>query len=621
MKKIFGVIATGAAAISLVACGSGYDYKAADLRLVSTGITSNLNSVATTVSTDVIFLNHIGEGLTRKDESDSVAMVQAGNTYTFSEGLAKSASYDNSTYTWTFVLREAKWENGDTVTASDFVYGWQRVVDPVSAAQGASFMDIIKNGEAIRGADEDQGTEHALYGQYEELGITAVNSTTLQIELTENVAYFLDYITSPAFYPVHQKTYEESLEKDGDYSTARYGKSLDYIMAVGPFYVEHWDVESGIGIKKNDNYWDEESVEIDTISWKLAKDSEAALLYYEQGNADRINITGAQYDAYVNKGVEVEVTTTTWFMPLNLNNEYIANPNVREALATLVDKPAASSTMNPYVAVDSLVPKGIGSYNGADFRTYSGLYNDTPTHDGDTAKVEAQALIDTALLELGVGSIELDFMAFGSTAWQGIIRSIHDDFNTDLDNITVNLTTATTDTAVYATYNLNSASTVQGSNVGSSTVTQIKVGTGTDWAIGWYGGTAKYSDPTTFLNSYRSTDTYNIIGLYDLSIYDESMVSSQDYKSWDVTGSGENAGQASMYYDSLLTQANAALQSNDFETYYDYLVEAEEYLIDNHFIIPVSQRAGGVLDNGRTTGVVTHSVGATYTWKWVTPAN
>ncbi len=629
-KKLFGLTLTGVSALSVAACGSSTnEYTDADLRLVSTVITEDLSSISTSLSTDFLFLNQIGEGLTRKGSDDAVLAETTDNVnYTFSDGLAKAAVYDAETFTWTFTLRNAKWANGDTVTADDFVFAWQRVVDPESAAAYASLVDVIKNGAAIRGAGEGE-TSNELYGEYEELGVTAVNDTTLKVELTENVPYFLSLMSFGTFNPVHQETYNASLPSSGNHAEARYGKDLEYIMEVGPFKVKEWDVDYGIILEKNETYWDAGSVEIDSISWKLVGDSDAMLSYYEQGKCDRVGITGAQYEAYKDSDeVEVKTSSVTWYLNMNLNNTYTANPDIREAIATVINKGAAASSLAPYQAVDWFVPDGIGSYQGSDFRTYADQYNDTPVYSSSSAIQTAQGLLEDGLETLGVDSIQLDFLQFDAEGWQDIFKSIHGDLNDYLTGLSVdNVQKPAAD--VYDTYDYNNAPTVQGLNAAAieaaeegetPDLKQVTVGTDTEWELGWYGWGPDYNDPTTFLDLYKGTNSHNVIGLYDLGLYDSSMVSSQEYSSWAVTRDGKTAAQASEYYDSLLAQANAALQSNDFETYYDYLAQAEAYLIDNHFIIPIAQKAGGILDNGRLEGIVAHADGADYTWKWVSYA-
>ncbi len=620
LKRLFGLTVFGAASITLASCGESYDFKGADYRLVTTALAEDLSSISTSLSSDFLILNQIGEGLTRKDATDQVAYTTSDElNYTFQEGLAQSAvkvKNANGTITWTFTIREGvEWANGDTLTAEDFVFAWQRVVDPASAAAYASMMDIIQNGAAIRGASEE-GTDHELYGDYEQLGVEATNSSTLVVTLNEEVPYFLSLMSFASFYPVHQATYNASLPSSGNHAEARYGKSISNSMAIGPFELAYWDTDDGIALQKNENYWDEEAVEIDTISMKLVKSTDAALLYYEQGNCDRVGVTGQAYEDNVNNSeLTIETAAVTWYMALNLNNTYTANPDIRAALAAVVNKSDAAGTLAPYVPVDWFVPDGLGAIDvdgeTEDFRTYANAYNGTPTYDASNA----QDLLNAGLSTVGATSIGLDFLVFDAESWQDIFKSIYDDFNS-LDNLSVNLSKKPS-ADVYSTYDNNNGPKVEGLNKDSSSTTQIVTGTGTEWEIGWYGWGPDYNDPTTFLDLYKSTDSHNIIGLDDLTKYDTSMVSGTDYKNWDVTGTGMTAAQASAHYDQLLVDANTALQELDYTGYYNNLAAAEAFLLDNNFLIPVAQKAGGILENGRVEGNVTHVDGADYTWKWV----
>ncbi len=104
--------------------------------------------------------------------------------------------------------RDAKWSNGEPVTANDFVFAWQRAVDPDVASEYSYMLsDIgqIKNAAAIIAGEKDKS----------ELGVTAVDDKTLKVELEAPVSYFLSLMYFPTFYPVNQKFFESCADTFG----------------------------------------------------------------------------------------------------------------------------------------------------------------------------------------------------------------------------------------------------------------------------------------------------------------------------------------------------------------------------------------------------------------------
>ena len=129
------------------------------------------------------------DGLMQMD-ADGAAVPAIAETYDISE--------DGKTYT--FHLRDAKWSNGEAVTAADFVFGWQRAVDPATASEYSYMLSDI--GQVVNAAEIIAGEKPVT-----DLGVTAVDDKTLEVQLNVPVSYFLSLMYFPTFYPVNEAFY------------------------------------------------------------------------------------------------------------------------------------------------------------------------------------------------------------------------------------------------------------------------------------------------------------------------------------------------------------------------------------------------------------------------------
>lgn len=174
-------------------------------------------SMDPSMATDEFGFQFIGatmEGLYRLDENGEAA-----------EGIAKDHQVSEDALTWTFELRKnAKWSNGDPVTANDFVYAWRRAVNPDTGSEYGPYMmnGVIKNAEAVSKGEVP----------IEELGVRAEDDYTLVVELEQPVPYFETLTTFGTFMPLNQ----EFVEKQGkDFAT-----SSVTLLFNGPFTLENW---------------------------------------------------------------------------------------------------------------------------------------------------------------------------------------------------------------------------------------------------------------------------------------------------------------------------------------------------------------------------------------------
>ncbi len=648
-RKLFGFFTAGAVTVSLASCG-GLDYSTAEYRVADTAIAENLNSVTTSMATDLLVLNNIGEGLIRRGLDDQPAIEkQSDGSFKVTDGLASSytVSTDEETgeVTYVFTIRDgAQWENGDPITAHDFEFGWQQLANPANAAGYSSMIDMVKGGEALR---------KSLETDFSTLGAKASeDGTRFTVVLNERVAYFESLMAFEPFQPVHEKTWNDSKDKDGN---VRYGKSEKYIISSGPYKIKEWNTKYGVFLEKNENYWDAENVEIESVSIRLVKNQTSGVTYFKSGSVDRVSLSGKAYDAETTGSYKDQVgtvpTSTLWYLVPNLNSEYTSDPDVREAISYALNLQKGANALRPYTPASYFVPRGLVTTLNAtqevDFRdwneqtesfneayTWQDPYGDGTGYNGDGSNnlsVTGAKAAEKVLNDASISGLDLEFMSFNTEGWDNLIESILGDFSAVDDNIMTVEVNRKPGQSVYDEYDKNIGILAHTATTPDKTTPVI---TGT-WDLGQVGWGPDYADPTTFLNLYRNSDSHNYIGLDQFNENSASWTKDADKndvlnfvpagnaaasnQNRIVTSDGKTAAQASVLYDELLTAANDALQAGNYDEYYNKLAEAEAYLLDNNFVFPLLQATSGYLLNDAFDAdtIVYHAFGSDYSYKYI----
>jgi oligopeptide transport system substrate-binding protein len=186
-------------------------------------------------------------------------------------GIARSWDISADRRTYTFHLRpEAKWSNGDPVTATDFVGSWRRVLLPETASEYAYILYPIKNAEAF---NESKTTD------FSTVGVKALDAHTLQVELENPTSYFLDLCCFMTYLPVHLP----SIQKYGD-DWIKPGKLVNN----GPFLLDQWKLNYRIRLKKNPYFWDAKNVHLETVDLLPIDNAITAYNFYASKVADLI---------------------------------------------------------------------------------------------------------------------------------------------------------------------------------------------------------------------------------------------------------------------------------------------------------------------------------------------
>lgn len=242
---------------------SGKMAKKQELNLIESAEIPTMDSVMNTDTVGSIVMNNVFEGLYRQDLDNNPVLGMA----------AEEPKISDDKLTYTFKIRDdAKWSNGDPVTAGDFVFSWRRLVDPTTAAPYSYMMDgVIANASAVIAGEK----------QPDELGVKAVDDKTLEIQLERAVPYFKGLLSLAMYYPQNEKFVTEQGEK--------YASNSDALVYNGPFKLAAWD---GTGLSweydKNDTYWDKDTVKLDKINVDVVKETSTALNLYDDGQIDRM---------------------------------------------------------------------------------------------------------------------------------------------------------------------------------------------------------------------------------------------------------------------------------------------------------------------------------------------
>ena len=263
--------------------------------------------------------------------------------------LATSTKITNGGKTYTFNLRKnAKWSNGQPVTAKDFVYSWQRTLNPKTASQDAFYLYQVKNAEAVNKGKQPLSA----------LGIKADGKYKLTVQLSKPVSYFKKLLAWPLFYPLNQKAVDQYGKK--------YGTSSATTVYNGPFRLTKWN---GTGkswtLAKNQTYWDKKAVHLTKINEQVTESTTTSYNLYNAKKTDETLLSGQQIKNNKNSKDFVK-RLPTGSERLDLNQKKVAafkNVNVRKALSLAIDRSQLVNDVlqDGSIASKGFVPAGMGN--------------------------------------------------------------------------------------------------------------------------------------------------------------------------------------------------------------------------------------------------------------------
>ncbi|PGB99466.1 peptide ABC transporter substrate-binding protein [Bacillus wiedmannii] len=368
----------------------------------------SLDTAKTMDGTSAHVMQNIFEGLYVLDDQDQPIPA-----------VAKSFKRSEDGKKYTFDLRkDAKWSNGDNVTANDFMFAWKRAITPETASQYASMLFHVKNAKEI-----NKGTM-----PLDNLGVKAINDYKLEVELEQPIPYFLQLLALPIYLPQH----ESFLKEQGK----NYALESSNLIYNGPFVLEKWKHEQEFQLKKNATYWDEKKVKLDEINFQIVKDTMTAVNLYEAGNLDRVPINSQFVDKYKgNKELHMSSDPGIAMLRFNEKNNALANKKVRQSISLALNKEdfVAHFINNGAKSASGLVPVGhVNEETGKDFRKENG---DLSSYDLQNAK----KIWEEAKKELGVEQVNFEFLTFEQDNAKRMAEYIKGDLEKNLHGLTIQI--------------------------------------------------------------------------------------------------------------------------------------------------------------------------------------
>ena len=411
-----GSEAAGSAAGSEAAGGTEAAASGGDLNIMLETPVMSLDPQQATDGTSFEVIADYTDGLMQMDK-DGKPVPAIAESYDLSE--------DGKTYTF-HLRKDAKWSNGTPVTANDFVFAWQRAVDPAVASEYSYMLSDI--GQVVNAADIIAGTKDK-----SELGIKAVDDNTLEISLNVPVSYFLSLMYFPTFYPVNEAFFNTVSDT--------FGTSPETTISNGAFVLDSYEpAATSIHLTKNADYYDASRVKLSGLNYQVIQDSQQALMSFQSGDLDITLVNGEQVDQVKEDPAFKSIGAGyLWYVSPNVTAvPELANLNIRKALTWAINREAITTDVLKDGSAPSLtaVPQDFATGpDGSDFSEDQTKFADAIGFDA----AKAAEYWQKGLEELGKDSIELEMVVDADDAPQKVAQVLKEQWETALPGFTVNL--------------------------------------------------------------------------------------------------------------------------------------------------------------------------------------
>jgi len=340
-NKPLPILAAGCAALVLLASACSQRPGGVDLILLNGAEPQALDPAIISGQLEGRLCSALFEGLTRRNASGEIVPGVAERWDLSADGLA-----------YTFHLRRnARWSNGDPVTAHDFAASWRRVLEPATASVYAEILFFIRNAEAY---------QTGKLADFSQVGIHALDDFTLRVELASPAAYFPDVAAFVTYLPVHLPT----IERHGDRWT-RPG----HMVSNGAYRLRAWKINDRVELEANAHYWNASAVRSRRIDALAVTKATTALNLYLTGQADVLldkSLIPPLLAGEIQDHPDLHRFTflATYFYRFNTTRKPFNDARVRRALTAAIDREAIVRriTRGGEPAATAFTPPGIPGY-------------------------------------------------------------------------------------------------------------------------------------------------------------------------------------------------------------------------------------------------------------------
>lgn len=508
---------------------------------------STLNSMTSMSTADLEIISNISDGMTETDNY--------GNK---TGALAKDWTFNDDYTEWTFVLKDAVWSTVDgeiyeDITAYDFEYATKYVLNPDNASANAQYLFLFK------GAEEYYNKK--LNGEdvsFDMVGVKAIDEKTVQYKTIKPCPYLLSVLGCNGFYPANEK-FITSLDNPKEY-----GSTPEKTLYSGAFLIERHTLDTEIKLVKNPNYYDLDKVNFDSVTRLAVKDQESVLEYFERGEISVAPLISSQVIKKVEeenpyllqKGTEMTATGLIFNTQCSYSedvNKANSNVDFRKSIFFGFDRVQLTELINP-INPESILNKSFCARNfvktsdGTDYTELGGLkkYQDMDLYQKDLALQYKQKAIDTLTKEGVTFPIVLKYWTkSGDVSSNDRATMIKEILETNLGS-------------EYIRIEINEYATSFGSEVRSKG----------DYGINTSGWTPDYADPVNCLGIMKTNGTINN--------YENPL----------------SSGSSHYYYPEFDAMVEAADMIGDLDERYLAFANAEAYLLDNAYYVPLYVSGG-----------------------------
>ena len=425
---------------------------------------------------------------------------------------AESVDVSEDGTVYTFHLRQdAKWSDGEPVTAHDYEYGWKRLLDPQYGYDYASFVFNIVGAE-----EYNTGS-----GSADDVKAVALDDYTFEVTLKQADPTFEAKLVSTPLYP----TREDIAEAAGD----QWGKDWTLCVYNGPFCMTGLVEDNQMTWTKNEYYWDAENTHLDTINWYLVAEDSTAATMFDNGELDVLQTSGDYSRKYQSEAEAGNIQMITADYPGTVylafdhanggSSGLMGNVKIRKALAYSINREEMiEAVYGRYVPAYGFISPAI-TLDGESYREQveEPMLAEYNEYAGDNEAL--QALFQEGLQELGMDTdlskVTVTYLSYGSTVEDDAFREY-----------------------LQQTWQQNLGITVELNTVGDYSLftAERDAGNFDVYYGGWY---SDYNDPLDYLATMKTGDFPSVSGNYSSEEYD-SLIDS-------LSGEGDNAKRLEIY--------------------------------------------------------------------------